>query len=114
MLQDDWSIARLRPNSVSTGATDTQFDLHAAVAAAFADQLVDDHALARVGELAALAAAALLGGAGLVVDQDRDARRLAQLALHGVELVAVVDRDVAGEVAGRVLLRLVGDDDDLA
>ena len=55
--------------------TDRQFDLHAAVAAAFADQLVDDDALGRVGERAALAAAALLGGAGLVVDQHRDARR---------------------------------------
>ncbi len=26
LLQDDWSIVRLRPNSVSTGAIDTQFD----------------------------------------------------------------------------------------
>ena len=26
LLQVDWSIVRLRPNSVSTGATDTQFD----------------------------------------------------------------------------------------
>src|SRR5690606_5483567 len=40
--------------------------LHRAVAAAFAHQLVDDDALGRVGEGAALAAAALLGGAGLV------------------------------------------------
>ena len=27
LLHDDWSIARLRPNSVSTGVTETQFDL---------------------------------------------------------------------------------------
>ena len=26
LLHDDWSIVRLRPNSVSTGAIDTQFD----------------------------------------------------------------------------------------
>ena len=26
LLQDDWSIARLRPNSVSSGTTATQFD----------------------------------------------------------------------------------------
>ena len=45
--------------------------LHRAVAAAFAHQLVDDHALVRRGQLAALAAAALLGGAGLVVDDRR-------------------------------------------
>ena len=48
--------------------------LHAAVAAALADQLVDDHALVGIGERAALAAAALLRRAGLVVDQHR-ARR---------------------------------------
>ena len=69
LLQLDWSMVRLRPNSVSSGCTETQFDLHAAIAAAFADQFIDDDALIRVRELAALAAAALLGGAGLVVDQ---------------------------------------------
>ena len=26
LLQEDWSISRLRPNSVSTGTTDMQFD----------------------------------------------------------------------------------------
>ena len=66
--------------------------LDAAVAAAFAHELVDDDALGRIGILAALAAAALLGRAGLVVEQHRAARRFAQLALHGVELVAMVDR----------------------
>jgi hypothetical protein len=44
LLQEDWSIARLRPNSVSSGTIETQFDLHAAIAAALADQLVDEHA----------------------------------------------------------------------
>ena len=43
--------------------------LHAAIAAALADQFVDDHALVGIGKRAALAAPALLGGAGLVVDQ---------------------------------------------
>ena len=86
--------------------------LHAAIAAAFAHQLVDDDALGRVRELAALAPPALLRRAGLVVEQHRDARNLAQLALHGVELVAMVDADVAGEVAGRIFVRLVADDDD--
>src|SRR6266567_5455242 len=27
LLHDDWSMVRLRPNSVSSGATETQFDL---------------------------------------------------------------------------------------
>src|SRR5690606_34059320 len=64
--------------------------LHRAVAAALAHQLVDDHGLGRRGQLAALAAAALLGGAGLAVDDRRGARDLAQLALDRIELVAVV------------------------
>ncbi|MNX87618.1 hypothetical protein D3C86_1195500 [compost metagenome] len=46
---------------------------HAAVAAAFAYGLVDEQAAIRVGEFALLAAAALLGGAGLFVDQYGDA-----------------------------------------
>ena len=75
--------------------------LHRAVAAAFAHQLVDDHALGRVDHRAALAAAALLGGAGLVVDDDGDARDLAQLALHVVELVAVVHGHARREAASR-------------
>ena len=85
-----------------------------AIAAALADQLVDDHPLVGVGERAALAAAALLGGAGLVIDQSGDARHLAQPALHGVELVAMEDAH-AGREAGaeRILARLVGDDGDL-
>ena len=53
--------------------------LHAAIAAALADQFVDDDALVGIGIGAALAAAALFGRAGLVVDQHRDALDLAQL-----------------------------------
>ena len=86
----------------------------AAIAAALADQLVDDHPLVGVGERAALAAAALLGGAGLVIDQGRDARHLAQPALDGVELVAVRDTHAGREAAAeRIFVRLVGDDGDL-
>ena len=61
--------------------------LHGAIAAGLADEIVDDDALVRIRELAALAAAALLGGAGLVVDHHRHAGDLRQLALHGVEFV---------------------------
>ena len=45
-----------------------------AVAAAFADEIIDEDALGRIGIQPALAAAALLGGAGLVVDQRPRAR----------------------------------------
>src|SRR5215470_10500872 len=74
-----------------------------AVATAFADQLVDHHTLRGIGVLAALAAAALLRGASLIVEQDRATGRVAQLALHTVELVAMMDGDVGGEITGRIL-----------
>src|SRR4029079_15232625 len=44
--------------------------LDAAIAAAFADELVDHDALRGIGKFAALAPAALLGGARLVVEQN--------------------------------------------
>ena len=50
LLQADWSIRRLRPNSVSCGLDGDAVDWHAAIAAALADQLVDDHPLVRVGK----------------------------------------------------------------
>src|ERR1043165_1366037 len=56
------------------------------VAAAPADALVDEHALLRIGIQPALAAAALFGGAGLVVDQYGEALDLAQFLLHRVEI----------------------------
>ena len=85
------------------GALAAEFRLHrhhghavglgAAIAAALAHGLVDDQAHVGVGKLAALAPAALLGGAGLVVDQHAGTGHLAQLALHLVQRVAVVDGD---------------------
>ncbi|CFN93041.1 Uncharacterised protein [Bordetella pertussis] len=84
------------------------------IAAAFADAFVDHHAQGRVRIGVALAAAALLGGAGLVVDQHRHVGIGAQLLHDRVQLVAVLDRHArrqVGDVA--VFLRLVGDDDDL-
>src|SRR4029077_13576718 len=70
----------------------------AAVAATFADQVVDDDALVGIRECAALTAPVLLGGAGLVIDQDADAWHGGKLALDGVELVAMVDRQPARPV----------------
>ena len=88
--------------------------LHAAVAAAFADELVDDDALVGIGELAALAAAPLLGRAGLVVDQHREARHIGEPGLHRHQFVAMMDRDAGRPIrTRRILFRLVGDDDDL-
>src|SRR5690606_23822848 len=85
----------------------------ATVAATLAHGGVDEHALGRVFQLAALAAAAFLGGAGLVVNDHRDALALPQLALHGIQLAAVMEAGVRREaVAAGVLVRLVADDGD--
>src|ERR1022692_859769 len=66
--------------------------LHRAVAAAFADLSVDEEPPRRIDELAFLAPAALLGSAGLLVDENGHALHLAQAPLHDVELAAVVER----------------------
>ena len=88
--------------------------LHPAIAAALADELVDDDALVRVGERAAFAAAALFRRAGLIIDQRGDAIELHQLALHGVEIIAVMQGRAGRECdAGfAVFIRLIGDDGD--
>ena len=56
--------------------------LHPAVAAALADELVDDDPLVRIGVAAALPPPALLGRAGLVVDEHRETAGLGELLLH--------------------------------
>ncbi len=84
--------------------------LHAAIPAALADELVDDHALIRVRISVALATAALLGRAGLVVDQHSDAGNPGEILLHLHQVVAVMDGEAGGPaLVGGVFLRLVGD-----
>src|SRR6202020_2598396 len=68
-----------------------------AIAAALADRIVDEDALGRIGKFAALAAAALFRRTGLVVDQHREAGDVAQLALRGVEIIAMADGDAGRE-----------------
>src|SRR5689334_2848590 len=81
-----------------------------AVAAAFADEVIDEDALGRIGIEPALPAAALLGGAGLVVDQDGQTLHLAQFALERVHVAAVVDGSAGREDARRIFVGIVGDD----
>ena len=81
-------IRRLRPSERLHRLDRDAAGLRGAVAAVLAHLLVDHDALRRLRHLAALAAAALFGGADLVVDQHRDAFVFAQLALHGVEVGA--------------------------
>src|SRR6516164_6401059 len=86
--------------------------LFRAVAAALAHGLVDEDALWRVRKAAALAAPALLGRAGLIVDEDGETGRCAQLPLHAIQPVAVMDLDAFGKVRARAVPGgLVGDDD---
>ena len=87
--------------------------LHAAIAAALADQFVDDDPPVGVRKGAALAPPALFGSAGLVVEQDRYALDIAQLPLHEVEIVAMMERRAGGKLRSvAVFVRLVGDDGD--
>ena len=58
--------------------------LDRAVAAALADVVVDVGAPRRLGRAAALAAAPQLGGAGLVVDDDRDVLSIVRIVLESV------------------------------
>ena len=99
MLHEDWSMVALAAEFGFDRRDRHAVRLDAAVAAAFADQLVDDHALGRIGVLAALAAAALFGGAGLVVEQDVQPGVSRSSRCTRVELVAMVDLDPRREVA---------------
>ena len=98
LLQLDWSMRALAAEFGLDRLDRDAVRLHAAIAAAFADQFVDEDALVGIGKGAALAAAALFGGAGLVVEQHRHALDVAQLALHEVEVVAVMDGGAGREI----------------
>src|SRR6185436_16640873 len=85
--------------------------LDPAVAAAFADRFVDEHALRRLGILALLAAPALFRRTGLVVYQYGYAGNFAQLALHGVHVLAIVHRDHRGQLRAILVARQILRDD---
>ena len=113
MLQADWSMRRLRPNSVSSGCTETQFDLTPQSPQPSQTARVDEDALVGVGILAALAPPPLLRGAGLIVDQHGDAVDRRQLLLDRDEFVARADDDAFRPARRRrIFADVVGDDDD--
>jgi hypothetical protein len=113
LLQLLWLMRRLRPNSVSTGSTDRQLLCTLQSPQPSHTSSLMTTRCVGVGQLAALAAAALLGGAGLVVDQAVVPSTFAQLALDAVELVAVVHGDAGLQRHALVLQRVVADDDQL-
>src|SRR5262249_33290885 len=87
--------------------------LHAAIAAALADGLIDHYALGWIGLEAALAPPPFFGGAGLIVDDGGDAGDLPEFALQPVQFVAVVHgRARREDAASRIFFRLVADDRD--
>ena len=102
-------IRRLRPSAVSTGSIAMQPDcVEQSPQFSQTSGLMTTRAC-RLGQLAALAAAALLGGADLIVDQHGDAVVVAQVALHRVEFVAGVAGDAGRQRGGgRQPVGLVG------
>ena len=99
LLQVDWSMARFRPNSVSTGSMATQFDCTPQSPQPSQTSSLMTTRLSGSGAFAALASPPLLGRAGLVVDQHRQAAALRQLPLHRVEIVAMMDVDAGRQAA---------------
>ena len=91
LLQFDWSIRRLRPNSVSSGCTETQLETDEQSPQPSQTRSLMKTRFGGSGIEPALAAAALFRRAGLVVDQDREALDLAQLLLHRVEFAAMMN-----------------------
>ncbi len=103
-LAAEFGFDRLHAHAVGFGG---------AVAATFADILVDEHALVGVGKLALLTAATLFGGASLVVDDRGNTRNLLQLPLGFFQQIAMANfRACRPAHVIRILVRLVGDDDD--
>src|SRR6185369_900477 len=100
-LAAEFGFQRLDRQAVALGA---------AVAATFADQVIDHDSHGRVDQGAALAAAALFGGAGLVVDDRRRALDGPKFALDAVQLVAVVHLHARWQLRRGILLGLIGDD----
>src|SRR5262249_5700032 len=77
----------------------------------FADQFVDDDALVWVRIGVPLAAAAFLGGAGLIVDHHRNARDGRKLLLHLDQILAGGNPQGGPPVGvARLFVRLVSDD----
>jgi hypothetical protein len=92
LLQDDWSMARLRPNSVSTGTIETQFDCTPQSPQPSQTSVLMKTRRSGSGKVPRLRRRRFLGRAGLDVDDRRDALDLQNLpAPH--QLVALVAFD---------------------
>src|SRR3546814_498033 len=81
-----------------------------AIPAPFADQVVDHHGHLRIRRHPPLAQPPQLGRAGLVVDENGDARDVAQLALDLVQARTRTNGDPFAERARGILVRVVSHD----
>ena len=82
--------------------------MHAAIPATFTHQLIDQDTLGRVHQRAALSAATLFCGAGLVVDDGGAAFDLSEFFLDIVQQIAVFHLDTIGQLGRGVFLWLIG------
>jgi len=87
--------------------------LQTAIAASFANLLIDHDTLVRIGKQAAFATAAFFRRTGLIIDQHSQSRNLAQIFLNGIQFRSVMKRRSRGPgVSGIVFVRLVGNQHD--
>ena len=107
-------MRRLRPNSVSRGTTDMQLDFALQSPQPSQTRSLTNRRRSGSGILPPLSPPALLGCAGLVVDEHAHPWTLAQLPLHPVERAAGLDAGTGGKaiLRARVLLRLLAHHDD--
>ncbi len=109
LLQLDWLMRRLRPHSVSSGSIAMQLETLPQSPQPFADLGVDVGADFRIGQLAALPEPPALGRAGLVVEDDRDALVLAEIALRLVHRVAMAKADAGRQRDAEIAAGIVDD-----
>jgi len=88
--------------------------LHRAIATALTHQLIDDDTFGRVHHRAALAAATLFSGAGLVVNDGAASLDFTELALDAVQFITVLHFHAIEQFGAFVFFGLVGHDDQLA
>ena len=105
-------MVRLRPNSVSTEATDMQFDLLLQSPQPSHTRSLMTTRVAGSGNLPRLRRRRF-SAAQVWSDQRAHTRHLAQFALHRVELVAVADRHPVRQVGRAVGAAVPFDDDDV-
>ena len=84
--------------------------LHRTIAAAFAHRRIDEDAAGRIDQLLALAAAALFGGAGLIEDDHRAARRGGEFLGDVFQFAAIEQAHGGRDGDTLVAIEILGED----